>query len=123
MDFNLYVIVVISIVAIINLNQINHVFKRMVLSYEGSKWSYSLYIVLYISRLIFFSKMWTSSKFTKLELIGPKNVKIQSTIFVYSYINSMDTTVNRDQFLEEFKTLVNSKRQGNCFYFSQEKYS
>lgn len=35
----------------------------------------------------------------------------------------MDTAVNRDLFLEKLNALIAGKREDNCFYFSQEKYS
>ncbi|XP_043497554.1 KRAB-A domain-containing protein 2-like [Polistes fuscatus] len=35
----------------------------------------------------------------------------------------MDTAVNRDLFFEKLHALIASKREDNCFYFSQEKYS
>ncbi|GBN12165.1 KRAB-A domain-containing protein 2 [Araneus ventricosus] len=35
----------------------------------------------------------------------------------------MDTAVNRDLFSEKLNALIASKREDNCFYFSQEKYS
>ncbi|XP_023288360.1 KRAB-A domain-containing protein 2 [Orussus abietinus] len=35
----------------------------------------------------------------------------------------MDTAVNRDLFLEKLNALIAGKREDNCLYFSQEKYS
>lgn len=35
----------------------------------------------------------------------------------------MDTAVNRDLFLEKLNALIAGKREDNCFYFSQQKYS
>lgn len=35
----------------------------------------------------------------------------------------MDTAVNRDLFIEKLNALIAGKREDNCFYFSQEKYS
>ena len=34
----------------------------------------------------------------------------------------MATAVNRDQFFQKLHALIESKREDNCFYFSQEKY-
>jgi hypothetical protein len=35
----------------------------------------------------------------------------------------MATAVNRDKFFEKLHALIGSKREDNCFYFSQERYS